>query len=308
MSGTPQVTVRSAGDLHLEAPAGTLRVHAQHVEQHITGDHRTEVGGTHTVHATGDVTLTSGATLGVAVGARLADVAGATAAIKCRPRPAQPRSNEADSAPAPFLPGHLLGRLFCGVPVRTPLAPLAMPPVARLGDACVSPTGKAGKITTGSDYYFVEDRPAARVGDTVTYSDGSTTVIAEADPGLIVKGRGVARMGYRLADGGRIIEGSSMVFSDDPYPGAGSVAEQTMAAARRAAAAFMPVNCEVRFAQEEPTVAEPEHAAPPDEAPIAPVPLTRDLARGGRPEFHGLDATSPDPDGAAAAAGKGTVT
>ena len=154
-----------------------------------------------------------------------------------------------------------------------------MPPVARLGDKCVAPSGKSGVITTASDFYFVEDKPAARVGDTVTYSDGSTTVIAEGDPGLEVVGRGVARLGYRLADGGKIVEGARKVFSDDPYPGAGSVAERVMVAARANGQAFVPADCPLRHA-----------TAPDDDAPPRPdhqpeVEIHSDLADGGAPSL-----------------------
>lgn len=168
-----------------------------------------------------------------------------------------------------------------------------MPPVARLGDACVSPSGKPGTITTGSDTFWVDARKAARLGDLVTYVDGSTTTIAEGDPGLVVDaGRGAARLGYRLADGGRIVMGSPRATSDSPYPGAGTVAEQTMLAAREHGLAFVPTNCERVGAA---ALHDPTPVPPPD--PVGPdtIEIHSDLADGGAPSLFRLDGAEGDP-------------
>jgi uncharacterized Zn-binding protein involved in type VI secretion len=160
-------------------------------------------------------------------------------------------------------------------------------PIARLGDKCVSPAGISGTITTASTDFFVDGRGAARVGDTVTYSDGTTTTCAQGDPFVFDGPKPIVRQTFVLADGGKVVQGSPRATSGSPRPGAGSVTEATMVAARRSAAAFVPLQCESAAASGTDAAEQSDDA----DATGTPVPLTRDLARGGSQAFHGLGRT-----------------
>lgn len=175
-----------------------------------------------------------------------------------------------------------------------PVLPIMELPIARLGDACKSPSGKSGTITTASNDFFVDGRGVARVGDTVTYADGSATTCLQGDPFVSDGSRPIVRKGFVLADGGRVVQGSHRATSGSPTPGAGSIAEHTLVAARANTHAFVPTHCEVA-AVAAMLAREAGGTRPATPAGVPPVSIHADLGDGGDPRLHMM----PDEDGAA---------
>jgi uncharacterized Zn-binding protein involved in type VI secretion len=112
-----------------------------------------------------------------------------------------------------------------------------MRPLARIGDPCISPMGIPGKIVAGAPDSAADGLFIARMGDAVVYANGTASVIAEGTPAYTVGGRPAACMGHLLADGGRILRGSSGVWVGTPSS-AGAAAQA--AALTRAAASGRP--------------------------------------------------------------------
>lgn len=91
-----------------------------------------------------------------------------------------------------------------------------MRPLARIGDPCISPMGIPGKIMAGAPDSTSDGLMIARVGDPVVYANGTASVIAEGTPAYLAGGKPAACMGHLLADGGRILRGSSGVWVGAP--------------------------------------------------------------------------------------------
>ena len=76
--------------------------------------------------------------------------------------------------------------------------------------------GVPGKIMAGAPHASSDGLMIARVGDPVAYANGMTSVIVEGTPAYMVGGKPAACMGHLLADGGRIVRGSSGVWVGTP--------------------------------------------------------------------------------------------
>ncbi|MCF6251777.1 MAG: PAAR domain-containing protein [Methylococcaceae bacterium] len=94
-------------------------------------------------------------------------------------------------------------------------------PAARLGDMHVCPKVEpgpvphvGGPILEGSPDVFINDLPAARVGD-AELCVGPTDKISSGSPSVFINWKPAARMGDSCAHGGKITIGSSNVFIGD---------------------------------------------------------------------------------------------
>lgn len=96
--------------------------------------------------------------------------------------------------------------------------------VARLGDrtfgtctAHITPIQTGGTITSGSSTIIVNDKPCARLGDTVTADCGHVSKIISASGDVIGDPEPVARLGDNVGDGpytAEIITASEDVFAN----------------------------------------------------------------------------------------------
>jgi len=96
--------------------------------------------------------------------------------------------------------------------------------VARVGDrtygtctAHLTPITTGGTITSGSSTIVVNDKPCARLGDTVTADCGHTSVITSASSDVIGDEPPVARINDSVGSGpytATIISASSDVFAN----------------------------------------------------------------------------------------------
>ena len=108
-----------------------------------------------------------------------------------------------------------------------------MRPLARIGDPCISPMGIPGRIMAGGPDSTADGVMIARVGDPVVYANGTASTIAEGTPACLAGGKPAACMGHMLADGGRILRGSSGVWVGTP--GTARAAAQAAALTQAAA-------------------------------------------------------------------------
>lgn len=93
-------------------------------------------------------------------------------------------------------------------------------PAARITDMhiCPAETGPVphvgGPVIQGSPNVFINNLPAARVGD-VAFCNGPPDTIMEGSPTVFINGRPAARMGDKTIHGGLIVGGSPNVFIGD---------------------------------------------------------------------------------------------
>jgi uncharacterized Zn-binding protein involved in type VI secretion len=86
--------------------------------------------------------------------------------------------------------------------------------IAAIGDLVFCPQHGMTVITTGSDFVFIQDRPAARVGDGTSCGASITTGATLA----MIDDIQIAREGDRTNHGGTILRGPYPIFHDDGLP------------------------------------------------------------------------------------------
>ena len=87
-------------------------------------------------------------------------------------------------------------------------------PVARVGD-----TGShGGSITTGSNSFFVNSKPIARVGDIYDCPEHGPNPIVTGASHVFGQGYLVAHIGSKTACGAIIVSGSPDTFVEEPSP------------------------------------------------------------------------------------------
>jgi uncharacterized Zn-binding protein involved in type VI secretion len=110
-----------------------------------------------------------------------------------------------------------------------------MSQAARVGDLQECPKGNpGGAILAGEATVNIEGRPAARVGDAASCTDGPTK-IGSGSPTVYIGGRKAARVGDATCHLGKITTGAGTVYVGD----AGSGGSSAMNTARQNAAPFV---------------------------------------------------------------------